>query len=389
MTIRCCATWLAGRELPGGQGFVLLLLVTILDWDIVKASYHLNCWECLFYFVYLSWTLTIARRYHAWFTDVLNIIFAFAGELSYEEREKMRLSMRANIHDLHRAVQLGRSDWVQEILNQDNVNINGTVCGTTALSLALYKERNPIFELFLCHKCSSSRLDLNKLSKDDKQRIEPPLITACRLGNKRAVKLLLKFGAYVDSTDNFQHTALWMATLQRYTDLVKLLLCHGASVNPSHLWTHSPLFFAVKYSSRRTGIAKLLIYQGADVTIKSTLSLLYCAIIQGDQSMARLIVEAGYNVSKDERIRSEWESGALTRSEDLSNWLGVELTTPVPLQRQCRSTIRTTIAKAHRGRYFMDNLKELPLPKSILNYLALSELAWEEGSTCPSPVGSS
>ena len=289
----------------------------------------------------------------------------------------MRLSMRANIHDLHRAVQLGQADCVRAILDEDNVNINGTVCGTTALSLCLYKERDPIFELLLCHKCSSSRLDLNKLSKDDKQRVEPPLITACRLGNNHAVKLLLKMGAYVDAKDNFQHTALWMATLQRYTDLVKLLLRHGASVNPSKLWTHSPLFFAVKYSSRRSQIAKLLVYQGADVTIASSLSLLYCAIIQGDQSMARLVVEAGYNVSKDDRVRTEWQSSILTRNKDLSEWLGVELTTPSPLQRQCRTAVRRAIATVHHGRHFLDRLQELPLPRSVLTYLALSEDAWE------------
>ena len=288
----------------------------------------------------------------------------------------MRLSMRANVHDLHQAVQLGQLDCAQAILDQDNININDTVCGTTALSLALYKEKDSIFELLLCHKCTLRRLDLNKLSKDDKQRVEPPLVSACRLGNRNAVKLLLKYGATVDGMDNFQHTALWMATLQRYSDLVKLLLRHGASVNLSRLWTHSPLFFAVKYSSRRTEIAKVLVYHGADVTIASTLSLLYCAIVQGDQSMARLIVEAGYNVSKDERIRSESQSNTLTRNTDLSDWLGAELTTPVPLQRQCRTTIRNSIATLSKGRYFLDRLKQLPLPRSILNYLALSEIAW-------------
>ena len=285
--------------------------------------------------------------------------------------------LRANVHDLHAAICGGMEESVHSILDQDCVNLNATVCGTTALSLSLYKERASIFELLLCHKCSRGRLDLNKLSKDEKQRVEPPLITACRLGNKQAVKLLVRSGANVDCQDSFQHTAIWMATRQRYLDLVYWLIEAGASVNPSHLWTHSPLFFAVKYSSKRTEIAKLLIYNGSDVEVQSSMSLLYCAIVQGDLNVAKMVVEAGYNVSKDEKIRSEFEAGSLTRNQELIDWLGVELTQPASLQRQCRTAIRTTLSSISQGKHFLAHLARLPLPRSVLNYLALSEAAWD------------
>jgi hypothetical protein len=289
----------------------------------------------------------------------------------------MQCYLKANIHDLHQAIHTAMEDVVHEILEQDCVNLNATICGTTALSLALYKERSTIFELLLCHKCSQRRLDINKLSKDEKQRVEPPLITACRLGNKQAVRLLVKSGAIIDCMDNFQHTAIWMATRQRYIDLVQLLIRSGASVNPSNLWTHSPLFFAVKYSSKRTEIAKILIYSGADVEVQSSMSLLYCAIIQGNINIAKMIVEAGYNVSKDEKIRQEHDAGTLTRNGELTMWLDQEMTQPASLQRQCRTAIRGTISHISRGKHFLGQVAQLPLPRSVLNYLALTERAWE------------
>ncbi len=285
--------------------------------------------------------------------------------------------IKVNVHDLHQAIHTGMEEVVHDILDQDCVNLNATICGTTALSLALYKERSTIFELLLCHKCTQHRLDVNKLSKDEKQRVEPPLITACRLGNKQAVRLLVKSGANIDCMDNFQHTAIWMATRQRYIDLVHLLIRSGASVNPSNLWTHSPLFFAVKYSSKRTEIAKILIFSGADVDVQSSMSLLYCAIIQGDINIAKMIVEAGYNVSKDEKIRQEFNAGSLTRNQELLMWLDIEQHQPASLQRQCRTAIRTSISNISKGKHFLAQLAQLPLPRSVLNYLALTERAWE------------
>ena len=296
---------------------------------------------------------------------------------TYHVGVMMPCVVKANVHDLHQAILNGMEDTVHDILEQDSVNLNATICGTTALSLALYKERANIFEMLLCHKCARNRLDLNKLSKDEKQRVEPPLITACRLGNKQAVRLLVKNGANLDCMDNFQHTAIWMATRQRYIDLVQLLIRSGASVNPSNLWTHSPLFFAVKYSSKRTEIAKMLIYSGADVEVQSSMSLLYCAIVQGDIYVAKLVVEAGYNASKDEKARQEVNSGVLTRNKELLQWLSHEMCQPASLQRQCRTTIRRTLTHNAKGRSFLGHLAQLPLPRSVLNYLALNEKAWE------------
>ncbi len=284
--------------------------------------------------------------------------------------------VKANIHDLHHAIVALSWEDVQHVLEICTMDINTTVCGTTALSLSLYKDKPAVFKMMLCHQYCRGRLDINKLSKDDKQRLEPPLVTACRLGNPEAVHLLVQHGADLEGTDNFQHTPLWMATRQRHLELVTFLLNSGVNVNPSNVWTHSPLFFAVKYSSKRTDIAKVLIYNGAEVKLnmlKSGPSLLYCAIIQGDMSIARLIVDAGYNVSADDKVREEFAAGTLTRNRTLIDWLVAEMKTPTALQRQCRLVIRHAVCSSQNGCYFRQGLEKLPLPRTLIAYLSLAE----------------
>jgi ankyrin repeat protein len=287
---------------------------------------------------------------------------------------KMRAggALRPNIHDLHHSIHVGHEEDIQDILDQNTLDINATVCGTTALSLTLYKERCPIFRLLLDHPNISRQINLNKLSKDEKQRFEPPLVTACRLGNREALRLLIENGVDLEGKDNFQHTSLWMATSQRFTDIVEYLIASGANVNPSLMWTHSPLFFAVRCSSKRTEIAKMLIHHGAEVNITKGSSLLYCAIIQGDLPIAKLIVDAGYNVPVDEKIRAEFGSGLLSRNSILLSWLDEELHIPASLQRQSRGVIRKIISSSHSGRFFLVKLQQLPLPRSIIYYLALT-----------------
>ena len=286
---------------------------------------------------------------------------------------------RGNIHDLHYSIQVGGAMAVEALVG--GVDINTTVCGSTALSLALYREKADIFCLLLTHPATRGLVDVNKVSKDDKQRLEPPLVTACRLGNRDAVKLLLKRSDInVEGRDNFHHTAMWMATRQRFTDIVQLLIKSGASVNPSTKWTHSPLFFATKYSSKRTDIARLLLVNGASVELQpGGPSLLFCAIVQGNLHMAKLIVEAGYNVSQDNKIRQEFAAATLTRNQNLISWLKQEMHQPPCLQRQCRTAIRRSLILAHSGRHFLDDMKALPVPTSLREFLSLQGPVYDAG----------
>jgi ankyrin repeat protein len=63
------------------------------------------------------------------------------------------------------------------------------------------------------------------VSKDELNRREPPLITACRMHFTEGVISLVNAGADIDSQDNFGHTALWVAARQQMPDLEVALSC--------------------------------------------------------------------------------------------------------------------------------------------------------------------
>lgn len=276
-----------------------------------------------------------------------------------------------NAYDLHQAIMAAADCDVREILHLNTVNINATVCGATPLSLTLYKEKTHLFKLILTHGHAQASLDVNMLSKDDKIRLEPALVTACRLGNREAVGLLVDHpGIDLERTDSFKHTGLWMACRQRYTDLVKLLIEKGASVNPSNLATRSPLFLSLEYCSKRREIVKLLVYNGAHLEIRLGQSLLYHAIMSGEEG-ARIIIEAGYNVSTDEKVKRELATGMMTRNVNLTDMLEYEIHNAPSLLRVCRTVIRGTVSKQCQGKHFQARLQSLPLPTTVLDYLSL------------------
>jgi len=93
-------------------------------------------------------------------------------------------------------------------------------------------------------------VDVNQLSRDRLKRVEPPLISACRLGNLKIASLLVDRGVDTERLDGENRTALWMAAHQRNPDIVSMLVERGASVNPSTLWFRSPLFAAFRIELR-------------------------------------------------------------------------------------------------------------------------------------------
>ena len=226
--------------------------------------------------------------------------------------------------------------------------------------------------MLLYHERCKGIIDINKASRDDWQRVEPPLVTACRLGNKEAVQLLVDSGADLNAMDNYFHTALWMATRQRNSYLANLLIMRGASVNVSDQWFQSPLYLAVRYA-KRNDIAKILILNGSNVDIKGDKpfkwSLFHWATLYGAYDVAKLLVHAGYNVSSE----SKSNTAPVQYSQEFSDWLVSELRTVPPLQRQCRAVIRKCISNKTRGRFFVKHIKQLPLPRSLIANVAMQE----------------
>jgi len=152
------------------------------------------------------------------------------------------------VFDLYMAVTSGSTQEARNILlSHPHCDFNTPVKGATALSLSLYKRHFDIFGLLMRYCGKSKNLDLNKCSKDHLNRIEPPIITACRMHFLEGVVALVDAGADIDATDNFQHTALWVACRQQMPDLVQYLITNGASVNKTDRYNHTPLLTALTY----------------------------------------------------------------------------------------------------------------------------------------------
>jgi ankyrin repeat protein len=110
------------------------------------------------------------------------------------------------------------------------------------LQQAVYSNRSAALKLLLEHG-----IDPNRESQSSSI---PPLILAANRGNLEMVKLLLAHGAKVNPAGN------------NNPPLGSAMLAHSAQVNPAEL-DDSPLFQAV--SGRRLDMARLLLTHGADV----------------------------------------------------------------------------------------------------------------------------
>ena len=281
---------------------------------------------------------------------------------------------KVNIHDIRYVVCQSDETTLKEILDHLDfkLDINASVFGSTVLSETLYRGRQKMFEMLLSHEGIRKSININKCSEDGKNRLEPPIVTACRLGNKDAVKLLLLCGADIDTCDGCGRSALWTATRYRYGDLVEYLVSNGSNVNISHLFSHSPLYLALRYPGTRTPLAKYLLYHGADVDIQGgDKTLLQCALSNAESySLAPILIEAGYCI-RDTDI-STLSSDEIHLPDGLRNSLSEEFSAPPPLQRLCRKTIRNCVSKVCKGKHVVNKLNDLTvLPYRMRAYLLM------------------
>lgn len=284
---------------------------------------------------------------------------------------KQHRPAKMNIYDLHQAIKSQQDTMVEYILEetkQHKVDLNATVYGCTALSLSLYKQTKNIFDLLVHHH---NQIDLNKISRDDRNRLEPPLVTATRLCDTQSVERLLLLGAQIDSTDSFNHTALWTATRQRHIGILKRLIHSGASVSPSEQLSCSPFYLCMRYGHKRKELAQCLIYNGAFINMKSDISFLHQTLCSNNSSIIELLIEAGYNVSADKGFIEGLRKDEYVLSEELRNILEDELSTPQPLLRQCRSKIRHLVSEKNNGQFFMKHISTLPIPSTMQSYLTI------------------
>lgn len=264
--------------------------------------------------------------------------------------------------DLHQALRARDMNGVVQ-LSTMGVDVNVPLRGTTALSLAVCLKLEDAVALLL-----RKGADVNQISRDHLDRWEPPLYTACRLGQRSTAELLLVHSADVNKKDWYGHLPLWAAALENRIDLIRLLLQHGTRLANIDNSSNCPLYLATKYLRYgRRDVAINLVYSGCDpnhADVDGNTSL-YWAMCNEDYELSVLLIRAGG------RFDVNWSlPSSITRQGSGFSQLLDEQRSPRSLQCSCRLFIRRRLMGVHSGNVCLQ-IEKLMLPSRLISYLKL------------------
>lgn len=276
-------------------------------------------------------------------------------------------------YDLYMAVISDYHQGVRKILlSHPDIDLNTSVKGATLLSLSLYKRHFDIFSLLMKNYERNKKLDLNKCSKDHLNRVEPPLITSCRMHFLEGVVSLVTAGADIDATDNFGHTALWIASRQQLPDLVEYLISNGASVNKTDRYNYTPLLTALMYRVCSMTIKTLIIngsnLEGARLPSADQPSPLFWAAKQRNAEIVKLILTVGVSTIETACVRRALTVASEADSTIIS-LLYAASKAPQTLRHICKRHIRGYVSERCGGKNFIKCINDLPLPFVLKQYL--------------------
>lgn len=150
-----------------------------------------------------------------------------------------------------------------------------------------------------------------------------PLIAAASRGHEAVVKLLVNFGAKVDvKVFSVRSTALYFAARHGRTEIMKLLLESGLSVNEQNKLGETALHAAA--SSGQVAAIQLLLENGADINVadENQECPLYSAVIRCNLSAVRQLLKHGADINqKGGRYGYALQAAAVGRNLEMVRYL--------------------------------------------------------------------
>ena len=236
----------------------------------------------------------------------------------------------------------------------------------TPLSWALQGGRAEIVSALL-----DAGADANGRSSDDLERVEPPLVTAIRLGQDASFAALLAAGAELDGEDFYGHTPLWTAVWQRRLGMAFQLVAAGAPVTADS-WQQCPLYLASRQPCagwRRLALLLVLLGASPSHADGDKRSALWWALHWGDIRLARALLARGARLPP-----------GCPKLEEIDPVMKEELKdprSPAPLVEMCRSRVRELVGVT--GKRLPARLARLPLPDSLIAFVQMKEFSEEPG----------
>lgn len=130
--------------------------------------------------------------------------------------------------------------------------------------------------------------DIN--AEDDYHRT--PLLLACSRKTPDIVELLLQYDNLdIHATNQYGNNALSSSVISGYTEIVKILLDHGADINQRDEYGRTPLMDAI--INNKYEVAAYLVKEGADVNIKDG---------KGRTALMILIISSGHHIESGDGV---------------------------------------------------------------------------------------
>ncbi|KAL8921174.1 MAG: hypothetical protein Q9172_004170 [Xanthocarpia lactea] len=225
---------------------------------------------------------------------------------------------------LRNAVEENNTACIQKILKEPDVDVNiPEVSGWTALHFGAYYGKSDIVESLLergalvnARGADPARTDYNKMSYAGSNRAwdsssvkiryssianfrATPLHEAAGRGHTDVVEILLKHGADLDATDNYGNKAFYRAVEEGHANVIKLLLERGSQVSESPEGCHTPLSASVSHAHE--DVVRLLLENGADAERNTDWgkSALEEAMENGNHEIAELLRKHGFTTPEE------------------------------------------------------------------------------------------
>jgi len=190
--------------------------------------------------------------------------------------------MRKKLYDL---VKENQTEEVKNFLNKitnklekqktiDEFNEDG-YSQYTSLHQAIFQSNLQIIKILL-ENSANTELKTIELDGDYKESSEnSPLFIASGKGDLEIVKILLQFGANINSTDwcnGLQHSCLQNAIMSDKTEVALYLIKQGADLNhKTGFWYSDCYFTALHYACKKNNfeVVKALVEKGCDIFAKA------------------------------------------------------------------------------------------------------------------------